>query len=120
MSLLIYQPHMLPQCKVSNLMSTKKKPIWENIPPLPDVSRFRFAKAKKENSFFITRLVRRARYVETLPDHKRTTNDRMDMVAWNLTWRCLKRSRPAMAKLLSDPNVIAFVKAFNAEISFEL
>ena len=52
------------------------------------------------------------------PDRKKALA--LDIHAWNLTWRCIKRSRPALAELLQDENVTAICKAFDAEIEIEV
>lgn len=68
----------------------------------------------------LSRLTRRARYASRLPEHKRNTADRMDIAAWNITWRCIKRSRPGFAALLQDPNVKCIIETFNAELMLDV
>lgn len=88
--------------------------------PLPDISGVGFIKDKPVKMLNISTLVRRAHYASSLDEDKRKTNERMDIAAWNLTWRCLKRSNPALASLISDPNVKEIMGAFNGELKIEL
>lgn len=92
----------------------------ESYTPLPDISGIGFISVKPKKQLNLSSLIRRARYAESIPHEVRSTNERMDMVAWNLTWRCLKRSRPALAELIQDPFVKDMIKAFDAELKIEL
>ncbi len=43
-----------------------------------------------------------------------------DAATARCVWECLKRRRPALAALLTDPGLQALKKTFDAEISIEL
>ncbi len=96
------------------------KILEESAKSRPDITGVQFVKYKREPTLYLSKLISRARYVESLPLSKRSTNDRMEIAAWNITWRCFKRTRPGLAKMLQDPDFKAFVKAFNADISIEI
>lgn len=43
-------------------------------------------------------------------------NNNEDIAAYNLVWRCIKRSRPKIVELLQDPVLQDLVKTFGGQI----
>ena len=105
---------------MSAKVQTEKVKWYENYTPLPDISGIGFIKATPKKQLNLSSLIRRARFAAAIPLERRSTNDRIDMAVWNLTWRCLKRSRPSLAELIQDPFVKEMTEVFNAEIKIEL
>lgn len=43
----------------------------------------------------------------------------LDKVAWNMTWGCIKRSNPALADLISSPEVKDILNRFNGSLAID-
>lgn len=88
--------------------------------PLPNLSGITFGHDVDRPSFNLSTVINLARASENTEILKRTVEQHMDRAAWGITWQCLKRRRPELAKLLSDPDFKAMQQAFNAEIYIDV
>ncbi len=91
---------------------------WAPLPSLPDISGVEIVDSARQTGLLnISRIARRARSAQTkLKRFPGNVDLLMEVHAWNLVWRCLKRSRPAMASLLQSEGLRNIVDEFDGEV----
>lgn len=94
--------------------------IWLPFESPPDLTGLRVSRDKRTPKLYLGVIADTARQASAVPEQKRTTEQRMAVAAWNITWHCIKRRRPALAEFLQSDFVRAMRDTFNATIQIDL
>ena len=95
---------------------------WMAFEKLPDISGLKVQRDPCLPMLNLTSISKCAQAAKQQFEHATPTRQQqlvLDIQAWNFTWRCIKRSRPALAALLQDEQVKAICAACDGQIMIE-